>query len=293
MGRLDALYGDDFHRPKSGRLGSLGKMALNKVGEEVLKSLPDSSGFGIMSQIYNSLKRGYQETLQAGKHKHGRIAFENNIPGLRKIVQNGWSLYHLKDGLTTINNVYTVERGGEEYMIHIEADGETTDISKLSLRADKVKGKEAQIENNLYDTVGRSFVDEDAVEAKVYFELTDGDIANKGFVDLNRLPPLYRQAELWLFGKGGGSVVGTASDGSKIKKYAKPAAADFLKFYGRMDIMYSALSATAVGAEKTLSQQAAQNLFTGEAEYSIEATKKLYGGGTNPLAPHALYRDVA
>ncbi len=294
MGRLDNLYDESImiKRPMKGtRIGSIGKMIVNKVGEEIVKKIPDSSDVGILGGVYKSAKNGLRETLQAKKHKYGKDAFENPIPGLNKIVQNGWSLYHLKDGLTTMDSVYTVERGGAEYMIYMQEDGESLSTADLSYMADKVKGKEAEVEMSLYNSLEK-FKDDDSVEAGVYEELTDNDA--KQTMDKNRVPSEYRQAELWLFGKKGKrTVIGTASDGSKIIRYEKPSTADFLKYYGRMDLMYSALSMTAAPAEGILSNQAKENLYVSEAVNSIESTKRAYGGGANPLAPHSIYRNVA
>lgn len=304
MGRLEDLYSEgnplyngSVKRPGSRRLDHFIRMLGNHALEKLVKSSPRPTGDSMPEGIYNSLRNGLVQSFNAKRHTHGQKAFKNNIPGLKKIIQNFYSFYHLNDGLTTMQAVYTMEVDGGELLLHIERDGKATSIPDLELAANEYRkaGGERAHHNSLVSSVKqRNYGDMNTRNAGVYKELTDGDIADRKVIDPERLSGQYHEAELRFFGKKGTKTIGghtqalrnaagqIVKPSGKIFRYGKPSKADFLKFYGEMDLLYSAVGLTAGPAEKILTAQAAQDVFTSEVGGTINRTFRRYGGSSVP-----------
>lgn len=271
----DMIYGNGKeYRPKTKRGGHIMGVIVNKIAEETVKKIPDSTGHGMAGNVYNAFKGGLSHTFSAGKHGHGVAAFENPIPVVNKIFQNGWSLYHLKDGTTTINSIYTIERGGSEYAMAIEKDGQSYSLATLRSVADKIQGNEARHHNEVISS-GPKFPDKDVSKAKVYEELTDNDLAKEGLIDVKEIPEIYHDAEVKLFGaRGGRVVVGKTAAGENIIRYEKPSESDFFNFYFGIDMVYTSVSMAAKPAEKIYdamgAKAAAQGIYTTEAFESAQ-----------------------
>lgn len=271
----DITHGERVYRPSSSRMKNFAKMLLNHAGEKIVNATPKASGDSLLAGIYNSMRGGAITTLNASRHDHGQEAFKNGIPGLKNIFQNFYSIYHLKDGITKIDSIYTREFGGREYLLAIQPDNEQISVTDLQNEAADTAGNEENLHRRIRDEVGkRKYADMNPINAGVYKELTDGGIYDKKVLDLSALTSQYSIAELWFFGKKGNKT--TVAPG--IYKYERPSKADFFKFYGKMDLFYSAMGLTAKGAEKVLSDQAAQDIFKSEVGGSIMRTQKRYGG---------------
>jgi hypothetical protein len=289
------------------RGGSVAKGLLNKAGKKIVKGLPAGSSTSLVGNVYNGIKEGLEETFRAGEHKNFLDAFQNNIKGLRKVIQNFYSLYMLHDGVTTIDAVYTVERDGVEYALAIQKDDQKLSVEDLIQTAVQIKGKEKDHHNSIRKSAIK-FPDKNAEAAKIYTELTDGDVHKKGLLDIDTLLPIYQNAEFVFFGLMGKRVeVAVTPDGAKILRYEKPSAGEFLKFYGMMDVLYTAISLGASPAERifeaTKSTVAAKRIYVTEAIESARITMERYGdvrkdGRINPLSavyrpPSGIYRQAA
>jgi len=280
-------------RQSSGRLRAMGKMLLNKMGESIVSAFPDAQGDSIPASLYNGLKSGLKTSLSAEKHKYGKAAFKNDIPGTKRVVQNFWSLYHLKDGLTTIDSFYTVEHGGNEYVLAIQKDDEPMQINSIIQAAEGISGNEREYAMNHENVVNGAidYSDWNAEQANVYAELTDEDSLKKDFVEITSLKPAYMKGELAFIGaRGKRTLVGQTSSGDNVYRYEKPSANEFMKYYTKMDLYYTAVTTTAKAAEKVLGGMAGQDIYKREAKRSIKMTL----GNYIPHGPNesiAGYRD--
>jgi hypothetical protein len=277
----DIIYGksDGYYRPHHPVLS----FAKSAVGEAIVKNVvPHYTGKGnILGEAWNAHWRGIEKDYNAGKHIAASQAFNNEVPILNKFVQNYWSLYHLKDGLTTIDSVYTVERGGNEYFFNIRSDGQKEEKSKIITLADQAKGQEESLHGQvLNDVASKKYEDIESTNAGVYKELTSGDIAARGLLDINKVSSKYQLAEL-IFIKNAGtkSLVGKTSDGASVHRYSKPSASEFLRFYTHMDVVYTVLSAAAAPAELLLTDQALQSVYEMQTDYAINTVLGNYVNG--------------
>ncbi len=285
------------YRPTSVRGNSFFKMLAYGMGEKILRKSPTADKSSVIGGIYNSLRSGLIQSMNAGKHTNGQIAFQNNIPGLKKVIQNLYSFYHLKDGVTTIDEVYTLKcgaNGGKEYMLMIHGEKDpSVPTNGLHAVASKIVGDELALKERAGKirkvAMSDEYVYKEAEKAGVYHELTDGDIMTKKIRDFNRISPLYHNAELSLFGaKGKKSVVATGTANGQnytIYKYAKPSAAEYWRFYAELDLLYSATGITAGAAERMLRGIGGQRIYLTEINNVINSVINRYGGSMNPLSP--------
>ncbi len=271
--RQHGLYTEDYwDRPHSERLGALGGVAVNWAAEKIVRALPDAPTGNIIGETINGLKTGLTTRFNTKMHTNGLTAFENPIPGLRKIIQNGWSMYHLCHGLTNIGAAYTyLDSSGNEQLWQLQAPG------SLPIEVDK-KGLGA-------------YANRTSVRASSVNELMDFELEKSRVVDITQFPPKYMRSELWFIGrKGNRTAAGVTPSGDPVFRYERPSKWEFLEFFGRMDLMYSAVDCTIGHVEKALPAGAAkQDFYEREVEGVIRSTLRHYGntrddGITNPFA---------
>ncbi len=271
--RQGGLYTEDFgfDRAHSERLGAVGGTAVNWAAEKFVRALPDAPTGNLIGETLNGFKFGLVTRFNTKKHTNGLKAFENPIPGLRKIFQNGWSMYHLSNGITTIGAAYTVSKGGTEQPLSLQSPGSPPlEIGKKGLDR---------------------YANGESIRANVVNELMDFELARSKVVDLNHFPPKYMQAELWFIGrKGKRTPTGTTdNDGNPIFKYERPSKKEYLKFFARMDFMYTAIDTTIGTVERALPAGAAkQHFYEREVDSVIRSTIRHYGnmredGNENPF----------
>ena len=87
----DTIYGENGYRPETARGGYVKRAIANKMGEYIVSKTPRSDSKGVLGESYNAALRGLATSFNAGKHENAKKALDNTIPGLRKIIQNGWS----------------------------------------------------------------------------------------------------------------------------------------------------------------------------------------------------------
>ena len=293
--REAVLYDERIQtRPSSSRLKAIGKMLAGKAAESVIKKVPDAQGNSTLASIYNGMKNGLRQTAGAYKHNNGIEAFKNSIPGTKRVVQNFWSLYHLKDGVTTIDSFYTVERAGNEYTLAVQKDNESVDFNSLKNIASKINGNEIDHHNSVIrNAITGRYDDWNAEKAQIYAELTDKDSLKKAMLEPKSFKPVYQKAELKFIGAiGKKTAIGQTSSGETIYKYTKPSASNFLKFYTMMDVYYTAITTTAHAAENLLEGVALQDIFTRESTRSAKLALRSYGIIPSNFADIIMRNDV-
>jgi hypothetical protein len=239
-------------RPGSKRLGALGSMVLNYVGQKLFEQIPDYTGPGYLPDIVTAAKNAMRNRFMVFKHNGGKVAFKNPIKGVNKFIQNFWSLGHLQYGLTDIEHVYTRVEGGNEIPYQIEARGRRENFENFEKHSNR-----------------------ETVSAGVYAELTDEDILQRKYVpDVTRFMPSYMKAEIWLFGqKGEKTDMGNIGpEGERVFRYSRPSKWDFFRLYTDMDIFYSVYTGIMGAAEKRLPGLAGQRVYEREAQSVIRRT---------------------
>jgi hypothetical protein len=290
-----------YYKPKAPKAESVIKMIAYGLGEKILRRSPTASSDSVIGGVYNSLRNGLIQTFNAGKHNEGQRAFENTIPGLKKVIQNLYSFYQLKNGVTTLDEVYTVKwndvngngNAAKEYLLAVHGEKESAmSVDILRTLASRLVGNNLACREQR-DNIRRVMESDkygykEAINAGVYQELTDKDILSPKIMDIQKVPPLYQKAELALFGEKGKKEVaatGTANGHDyTIYRYGKPSTADFWKFYAELDLLYSATGITAGAAERLLKGIGAQRIYLTEITNVLNSSLNRYGGSMNPLS---------
>ena len=278
----DPFY--DIHK----RERALMELPFAWAGEKIVGALPESNGEGILGAFYNMAKGQMHHYLVAKKHTRGQELLETpfkGIPILEKIVQNGWSLAYLSQGLTLVDEVYAVvDEYGMEIPIEMKLKGEhkpnlnyLRELGKEMLKLDPEK--RYQIAQGIIENKLPKAENTQATKAGVYRELTDGDMEE--IIDPSNFKMPYMNAELWLFGKKGKREVISSQNGVNIVRRLRPSPLDVFAFLGMLDGIYTGIDLPFQPFEKGLDSLSRQEIYKGEVLVTIDGGKRIYG--KNPL----------
>lgn len=250
-----------FERAKSKKANAFPKTIGYYFAEKLVKALPVSSGTGFLSGIYNLYRDTFIQRLGIEKHRNGRVVGDmHKIPVIGKCFQNLWSIANLGyHGISDIGNIYTVLKGGQEYVVGLQKQGSniiTTggygvcDIATLPAKIHSMAGNEKDVQNALLANL-RPYDNAESTRAGGYAELCDGDI--KGIEEYENFGKTYMNGEfLFIKEKGYKSLVGWTPSGEPIMKTERPSKWKMLKFYGNMDFKYTIYDSVMGVAEKAL-----------------------------------------
>ena len=296
--RRNGMYESDGGppRPTSDRVSSIGGYFVNLFLEKLLRAIPPANEHTTIGQTLNAIKEGLITRYNVNKHRNALTVLENPIPIANDVLQNFWSFAHLHDGLTSVDVAYTVERGGNEYLIDFATPVSVPDLASLRSTAERFRGRE---DARIHELLSEIPPDSEAIRAGAIAEMTDYDIHDRSLRDIDKFQPLYSKAELWFIGrKGSRSVVGQTANGENIVAYRRPGAGDFWNYYLRMDWGYTAHDKAIGAAEKVLgSGVAGQRVYEREVGDVVKNACDYYGnlrddGFINPFWNYRLVGSI-
>jgi len=265
---------DHFDRPHCERFGDLGGFILNAAGEKALMAIPNLPSGNIVTETVNNIKSGLVTRCNTQNHENALRAFDNPVPGVRKIFQNFWSMYHFRDGLTNTRYIYTTPDG--------------TGIERPIL-AEDYDGRRVQYRAN-------AFMNRNTIRAGMVSELMDWELTKSKLLDVRQFEPMYAEAENWFIGRKGNRFVGLNPDGTgPMFRYERPSRKDIKNFNLLLDFNYSVVDAFVGKAGRGLTPEARQEYHEREVDTVIRSVLRHYGNTRDDGIdiPQGLYRRAA
>jgi hypothetical protein len=266
---------DHWDRPHCERFGELGGFLVNAAGERILRAIPDPPAGNLVTETATNIKAGLTTKFNTQKHENALAAFDNPVPGVKKIFQNFWSMYHFHEGLTNTRYIYTTPDG--------------SGIERPIL-AEHFDGRQVQYSAN-------AFMNRNTIRSGMVSELMDWELTKSNILDVRQFEPWYAEAENWFIGRRGHRVfAGPNPDGTgPMFRYERPSRREIRNFHLLLDFNYSVVDTFVGKAGRRLTPEARQEYHEREVDTVVRSVLRHYGDIREDgiPTPRGLYRHAA